>query len=210
MNGGRETLRLLFVEDNPADALLLREEFGALQEVDTSLITSSSLSEGLRLIREQSFDAILLDLSLPDSQGLDTFLRVQAVASAVPVIVLTGREDEGLAEEAIRHGAQDYLVKGTIDRRMVFRAIRYAIDRKKVEQEREELLRELQEALSKVKLLSGLLPICANCKRIRDDSGRWTRIEEYISNRSEADFTHGICPQCIRKLYPELGSPPAD
>ena len=64
-------------------------------------------------------------------------------------------------------------------------------------------VRELEEALSRVKTLSGLLPICASCKRICDDKGNWTNIESYISDRSDADFTHGICPDCTKKLYPE-------
>jgi hypothetical protein len=71
-------------------------------------------------------------------------------------------------------------------------------------QEREGLVRELQEALANVKALKGLLPICANCKNIRDDKGYWNKIEIYIRERSEAQFTHGICPECARKLYPHL------
>ena len=70
-------------------------------------------------------------------------------------------------------------------------------------EEREKLVVELQEALSKVKQLSGLLPICASCKKIRDDQGYWNQIEEYIRHHSEADFSHGLCPPCIEKLYPD-------
>ncbi len=65
-------------------------------------------------------------------------------------------------------------------------------------------IEDLQDALSKVKLLSGLLPICASCKNIRDDSGYWKQIEYFISDHSEAEFTHGICPECANRLYPEL------
>ena len=63
---------------------------------------------------------------------------------------------------------------------------------------------ELQEALSEIKTLSGLLPICASCKKIRDDQGYWNQIEAYISEHSEAEFSHGICPKCSEKLYPDL------
>jgi hypothetical protein len=76
--------------------------------------------------------------------------------------------------------------------------------RKQVEEEREQLIRELQQAMAKVKMLSGLLPICSSCKRIRDDQGYWQRIEEYIRDHSEAEFTHSVCQDCARKLYPEL------
>lgn len=77
-------------------------------------------------------------------------------------------------------------------------------ERKQVEQQREKLIAELQEALSKVKTMSGLLPICANCKRIRDDQGYWSQVEAYISQHSDAAFSHGICPDCLRKLYPDI------
>jgi two-component system, cell cycle sensor histidine kinase and response regulator CckA len=76
--------------------------------------------------------------------------------------------------------------------------------RKEAEEEREKLIHELQEALSKVNTLSGLLPICASCKKIRDDKGYWNQIESYITTRSEAEFSHGICPECLKKLYPDF------
>lgn len=77
-------------------------------------------------------------------------------------------------------------------------------ERRRIEEERENLIRELKDALSEVKKLSGLLPICANCKKIRDDKGYWNRIEAYISDHSEAQFSHSICPECAKKLYPEF------
>jgi hypothetical protein len=76
--------------------------------------------------------------------------------------------------------------------------------RKQLEAEREELIHTLQDALVRVKTLSGLLPICANCKKIRDDQGYWHQVEVYIHEHSEADFSHGICPECGMKLYPQL------
>jgi PAS domain S-box-containing protein len=75
---------------------------------------------------------------------------------------------------------------------------------KQAEQERERLVRELQDALAQVKTLSGLLPICASCKNVRDDKGYWRQIEAYVRDRSEAEFSHSICPECKKKLYPEL------
>jgi len=69
--------------------------------------------------------------------------------------------------------------------------------------ERERLIHELQEALAKVKKLSGFLPICASCKKIRNDQGYWMQIEAYIRDHSEAEFSHGICPECMKKLYPD-------
>ncbi len=74
-------------------------------------------------------------------------------------------------------------------------------DRKNAEEKREKILKELQEALAEVKTLSGLLPICASCKKIRDDKGYWNQIEGYIKKHSEAEFTHGMCPECEKKLW---------
>jgi PAS domain S-box-containing protein len=83
-------------------------------------------------------------------------------------------------------------------------SIRDITDHKRVEEEREKLIHELQDALGKIKTLSGLLPICASCKKIRDDKGYWNQIEAYIGDHSEAEFTHSICPECMKKLYPDF------
>lgn len=77
-------------------------------------------------------------------------------------------------------------------------------ERKKGEGEREKLISDLQDALAKIKTLSGMIPICSNCKNIRNDEGYWTQIETYIREHSEAEFTHGICPECAARLYPNL------
>jgi len=77
-------------------------------------------------------------------------------------------------------------------------------ERRRVEAEREELIADLKEALTQVKVLSGMLPICASCKKIRDDQGYWNHIEAYIEQNSNAQFSHGICPDCARRLYPEF------
>ena len=77
-------------------------------------------------------------------------------------------------------------------------------ERKRTEAEKERLIAQLQKAMQDVKVLSGFLPICASCKKIRDDTGYWRQIEEYISKHSGALFSHGICPDCVKKLYPEF------
>jgi len=76
--------------------------------------------------------------------------------------------------------------------------------RKRAEEGQKQLVSDLKEAMAKVKTLSGLLPICASCKKIRDDKGYWSQIEAYISGHSEVEFSHSICPECARKLYPDL------
>jgi PAS domain S-box-containing protein len=88
--------------------------------------------------------------------------------------------------------------------RLILLAIEDITDHKLAEEKREELVKELQDALAKVKTLSGFLPICSSCKNIRDDEGYWNQIETYIRDHSEAEFSHSICPDCAKKLYSEL------
>ncbi len=89
-------------------------------------------------------------------------------------------------------------------RKLVLAVGRDLTDVKQAAAKREQLIDELKEALGKIKTLKGLFPICASCKKIRDDQGYWNQIEEYIRDRSDAKFSHGICPECAKKLYPDF------
>jgi len=195
---------VLHIEDNPGDARLVREMLSCTIGATFCLEMADLLSVGLMRLGEKSFDVILLDLSLPDSCGyFDTFSMVMEAAPETPIVVMSGFDDETVAMQTVRQGAQDYILKGQVDGNLLVRAIRYAIERKKNETEKKLLINELQLAMKKIKTLQGLLPICASCKRIRDDKGYWNQIEVYISKHSNADFTHGICPECVAKLYPD-------
>ena len=134
-----QPIRILAVEDNPGDARLIKE---ALTEAETglssSLVCVDLLSKGLRHLSENQTDVILLDLTLPDSSGVDTYNQVHAKAPSVPIVLLTGMDDKLLAHQLLQKGAQDYLVKGQTDGGLLARAIRYAIERKRAE---EDLLR---------------------------------------------------------------------
>jgi YesN/AraC family two-component response regulator len=141
---------------------------------------------------------------LPDSHGLTTFHKLRQVAPDVPVIVLTGTNDQELAVTAVRDGASDYLLKEEVGGSLLARTIRYALERHKAAAAQSVLIQSLQNALANVKLLSGLLPICASCKKIRDDKGYWNQVESYVQQHSEAKFSHGMCPDCLKKWYPEL------
>jgi PAS domain S-box-containing protein len=90
------------------------------------------------------------------------------------------------------------------DESSVYCLVRDVTEQKQLEKEKETLIKDLQDALGQVKTLKGLLPICSACKKIRDDQGYWKQIEVFISSHSEAEFTHGICPECAKKLYPDL------
>jgi signal transduction histidine kinase len=109
------------------------------------------LAPGLARLAADGIDAVLLDLNLPDSQGLDTFRRTHTQAPAVPIVVLTGLHDEALAVKAVREGAQDYLVKGEVEGSLLVRALRYAMERKRAEEDLRESNRLLEEALAELK-----------------------------------------------------------
>lgn len=192
----KQYLKILAVEDNMSDFLFLREALGSTNELNVKLVHKDRLGNAIVAAFETSFDAAIVDLSLPDSFGLDTFVSFHREHPLVPTIIMTGDRDREAAFEAIRKGAQDYLVKGEPSAPMVVRTIRYAI-------ERGRLTAELKEALAHVRQLQGMLPICSSCKKIRDDQGYWQRIESYLYEHSNLQFSHSICPDCIKKLYPK-------
>jgi DNA-binding response OmpR family regulator len=119
-----DTLRVLLIEDNAGDAKLLREMLGKEGAGSFELTHLLRLSEAVAHLAKGGVDVVLLDLGLPDGHGLDTVRRAHAVAPDVPVIVLTGLDDEALAAAAMAAGAQDYLVKGQIESRALPRALR--------------------------------------------------------------------------------------
>lgn len=101
-------------------------------------------------------------------------------------------------------GVQDYLNKNQINSILLVRSLKYSIERFHNLTEKERLIKELKAALKNVKILSGLLPICSNCKNIRSDDGYWMQVESYLTDHSDLNFTHSICPGCVKQLYPEF------
>jgi DNA-binding NarL/FixJ family response regulator len=197
-----DPIRVLIIEDDPEMAQYLRSQIEGWKGRAFAVAHELTLADGLRRLAAEGADVVLLDLVLPDSSGEETFLRVRERSPGTPIVVLTCVEDEALSDRLVGAGAQDYLLKGEVRGSVVVRTLRHVVDRWKAAQERERLLRELQEALAEVKTLSGLLPICSNCKKVRDDKGYWTNVETYIQQRSDAQFSHGICPGCMQILYP--------
>jgi len=127
--------KILLVEDNPGDARLLRECLAETAELPFELFHRATLAEALESLAKESPDVILLDLGLPDARGLDSVRRARRAAPEVPLLVLTGMSDGDLAVRALQEGAQDYLVKGQIDGALIWRALRYAAERQRVQLE---------------------------------------------------------------------------
>jgi signal transduction histidine kinase len=136
--------RILLVEDNAVEAELLAEILADTGE-PFDVTRAASMADAQHRLAQTEFDAVLLDLSLPDSRGLETVERIQAVAPRAPIVVLTGLDDEALGAEAIRKGAQDYLIKGHAEPRLLVRAIRYAVQRKHAEEQIRTLNAELEQ-----------------------------------------------------------------
>lgn len=151
-----DLIRVLLIEDNPFDADVLRVNLSALHRPIFEIKTYDRLRPGLEHLRNNEVDVVLLDLSLPDSQGVGTVTHVRNVAPNVPIVVMTGLDDNGTALEAMRKGAQDYLVKGHVSPDDLGRVIRYAIERKRMDLEKDEFIsvasHELRSPVAVLKL----------------------------------------------------------
>ena len=149
-------LRILLIEDDPGDAHLIRKMLIGSKRACFELEHFDRLSTGLEHLAQMEIDLILLDLNLPDSQGLDTFVKAHAKAQVIPVIVLTGLEDENLAIKSISKGAQDYLVKGQTDSGLLIRAIHYAVERHrlrlKLKKANQKILEQQKELIDEERL----------------------------------------------------------
>ena len=147
-------------------------------------------------------DIVLMDIRMPELSGLKAARQIQDCCPT-PVVILTAYKSQDFVQKAGKAGVVAYLTKPPKPEELE-RAITIAMARHSDLMELRRLNKELELALDEVKRLRGILPICANCKKIRDDQGYWQHIETYIRDHSEADFSHGICPDCVRELYPDF------
>jgi signal transduction histidine kinase len=176
MNQAQEPIRILLVEDNAGDALLLE---GMLDSTYPGAYRTTHVTtlEEAKALAEDDFDAVLLDLSLPDSQGLGTIERINEMLPRLPIVVLTGLTDAHVTLEAVRGGAQDYLVKGEIDPLGLVRSVQYAIDRKRVQvalqQARDDLEQRVLERTAELRQINQILEMFSACNqaivRIEDE-----------------------------------------
>ena len=138
-------INVLLIEDNPGDVRLIQELMKEIEYGSLNLFYQDNLGDGIRILAEQKFQVILLDLSLPDSEGLHTLKQILMKATEVPIIVLTGTDDQLIAIEAVKSGAQDYLIKGNINGTLLERSIYYSI-------ERQNIMKKLKQSEKKFRL----------------------------------------------------------
>ncbi|MFC1976210.1 response regulator [Chloroflexota bacterium] len=193
---------ILAVDDNLTNLQLL---FDYLEKLGFKTLVASDGEMAILQAERTQPDLILLDVMMPGIDGFETCRRLKAnrATQEIPVIFMTARSDTESKVKGFRVGAVDYVAKPFQQEEVLARMTTHITIRNQ-----QKLIEahnaELQEALAKVKLLSGLLPICAHCKKIRDDEGYWQQVEIYVKDHSEADFSHGFCPDCRQEFYPDL------
>src|SRR5512139_2855608 len=209
MNDGKDeslAVSVLYVEDEP----LTRAVFARILERKVSnLYQAENGEEGLELFKMHRPDIVISDVRMPVMDGIEMSRRIKTLEGSSKIILTTAHSDASVLLNSIDAGIDKYILK-PVDVEILFSALESCaetimLERKIQEQAREkdELIARLQDALDNIKRLSGLLPICSSCKKIRDDKGYWNQIEKYIAEHSEAEFSHGICPECVKKLYPQ-------
>lgn len=210
MTNQNEEIVVLLVDDSEEDRHAFRRFLQNMTDVAFSFREAETIEEGLQLFQSEQPDCVLLDFNLPDGNGLEFAARAQALRDddSFATILMTGQGSEELAMEAMKTGITDYLPKRLANSNSLRRSVLNANERvllhrslKEEQREKDRLITDLQRALAEVRQLSGLLPICAHCKSIRRDNGYWQQVEGYLSDHSDARFSHGICPDCLVKEY---------
>jgi len=203
----KEIIRVLIAED---DYLVSETIKRTLKDIGYEL--AGKASDGLEAVEMACSlkpDVVLMDIKMPEINGLEATSRIQE-RCPVPVVVLTAHESQDFVDKASEAGVAAYLTKppkpAEIERAVTISISRHKdlMELRRLNKEIESKNKELKKAFAEIKILQGFLPICSACKKIRDDKGYWNQIESYIRDHSEAEFTHGICPDCIEKLYPDL------
>lgn len=198
-----ENISILVVDDDPnillATARLLRAARYNVFEAETG-------GACLSVVRERKPDLILLDVHLPDTSGYEVCRQIKAdegLRQSYVVLLSGSMISSDNQSEGLEIGADGYLTRPIANRELLAR-VQAMVRIIRAERERDLLIKKLQEALATIKTLSGMLPICSSCKNIRDDQGYWEEVELYVKKHSTAEFTHGICPACCKKLYGDI------
>ncbi len=208
-------MSILIDDDSPDQQLLLKSMLTKAGHQELIVVDSASsayahLGTDAPQGETHPIDLILMDFLMPGTDGVAATRHIKSFDHLrdIPVIVVTAKTDLGNLQAAFAAGAMDFINKPVNSVELLARVnsaltLKKEMDcRKTREQELRRSNEALQKALREVKVLKGLVPICASCKKIRNDQGFWQQLEEYLQQHSEAEFSHGLCTPCIKKLYP--------
>ena len=195
-------MRILIADDDLTSRTMLA---GVLQQNGHVVLHAVNGAAAWAALQQPDAPAlVILDWMMPEMDGLDVVRHVRAVHTDRPpyIIMLTTRDKKADIITGLNAGANDYLAKPFDPGEL---RTRVEVGRRMLELQDTlaAKIEELHLALNQIKTLRGILPICAKCKKIRDDQGCWKQVEVYVRDRTEANFSHGFCPECIKELYPE-------
>ena len=199
MSYRNEDIGILIVEDDDMIREVIR---GTLKVLGYNIVGEATDGiQAVEMTKSLQPHAVVMDIKMPNMDGLEATRRIYECCPR-PVVLITAYETPELVKKASAAGVGAYLVKPPRANEME-RAITIAMARFDDMMALRRLNSELQKALTEIKTLQGLIPICASCKMVRDDQGYWTQVEVYIRDNTEAEFSHGMCPDCMEKLYGE-------
>jgi PleD family two-component response regulator len=199
--GDKKNIKILIVDDDENILFLAIE---VLKKTGCHLLSATTGQECMASVKADHPDLILLDMVLPDTSGMEICREIKAdpLFRKTFILFFSGQRTDSIEQaKGLNVGADGYITKPITNSELLARVNAF-IRIISAEQERDRLIGELKQALSKIKQLSGLLPICSHCSKIRDEGGVWNRLETYIEAHSEADFSHSICPDCAEKHFP--------
>ncbi len=194
---------IMVVDDTPANLHLLS---AMLQKRGYSVRPVTDGARAIAAAEAEPPDLVLLDIMMPDMSGYEVCEKLKAAKGElahlreIPIIFISALNEVWDKVKAFNLGGVDYITK-PFQEEEVFARLETHLALRNLQKQLETQNTQLQEALDNVKTLRGLLPICANCKKIRDDGGYWNQIEDYLEQHTDALFSHGLCPQCETELY---------
>ena len=196
-------MRILIAEDDATSRIVLAS---ILRGEGFDVTSAEDGGAAWQLLQQPGAPSLaIVDLMMPGLDGLELVRRVRALPNAVPpyLIIVSTKDDKADVVAGLGAGANDYLTKpyDAGELRARIEVGRQLIDARIALNEKVE---ELELALKEVRTLKGIVPICASCKNVRDDQGYWNRVETYLNEHTEAEFSHAVCPDCMKRLYPQF------
>ena len=192
---------VLIVDDIPQNIKIL----GALLEGKCILLSAANGKKAVQVATEQMPDLIIMDVMMPEMDGYIACKTIKGnpQTAEIPIIFITALGDTANLVEGFKAGGVDYIVKPFSPEEVLAR-VNTHLELKRMRDELKKTVSDLQNALAQVKLLTGLIPMCAGCKKIKDDHGYWQEVSNYITDHSNAQVSHSLCNECIIKLYPDV------